>query len=282
MIRIVTGKGGVGRSVIALAMARHYASLGKRTLLCEHTAADSAVRMLGAAPTDGEVRPISNNLFAVRLTTEDAVREYAMVVLKFRTLYNVVFGNRVVKYFLRAVPALGEFVTIGKIWFEETGKSGQRWDMIIVDAPATGHLISWLRVPQVFEEMIPSGPLHASAKDFREMLQDPKRTRLDIVTLPEEMPVNEALAIEEACAKYHLATRGLTIANKVLAATAPEVLAAAPGHPLFERLREQEHWRLLGEGYLAKLPSLVRVARRDLPISDAAGIDGIADELGLP
>lgn len=277
-IRIVSGKGGVGKSVVALAMARLEASHGRRTLLCEVNAHESSVRLLGKPGSHTTIQKVEGSLYSINLTAQEAVREYALMTLKFRAIYNAVFENRVVKYFIRAVPSLGEFVMLGKIWYEE--QNGD-WDTIIVDAPATGHLISWLRVPQVFTEMISGGPLNTSAKDFRAMLEDPSRTRLDIVTLPEEMPVNEAIAIDEAAKKFKFATRGLTIVNRVLPALPAGVVQGTPHTPLFDRLRVQEHWRSVGESYLNALPAgpQVRLAKRTLPISNAADIDALGQEL---
>jgi anion-transporting ArsA/GET3 family ATPase len=267
-IRIVSGKGGVGKSVVALAMARLQSRQGKRTLLCEVNAHESSVQLLGKPASQTTIHQVDGSLYSVNLTAQECVREYALMTLKFRALYNAVFENRVVKYFIRAIPSLGEFVMLGKIWYEEQNGG---WDAIIVDAPATGHLISWLRVPQVFTEMISGGPLHKSAQDFRAMLEDPKRTRLDIVTLPEEMPVNEAIEIDNAAKKFGFATRGLILANRVL----------APQTRLFAQLRTQEHWREVGEGYLARLPvgPQVRLNKRTLPLATAADIDTLAEEI---
>lgn len=277
-LRIVSGKGGVGKSVVALAMARLQASHGRRTLLCEVNAHESSIRLLGKPASQNTIQKVEGSLYSINLTAPESVREYALMTLKFRAIYNVVFENRVVKYFIRAVPSLGEFVMLGKIWYEEQNGN---WDAIIVDAPATGHLISWLRVPQVFTEMISSGPLHTSAKDFRAMLEDPNRTRLDIVTLPEEMPVNEAIAIDAAAKKYGFATRGLTIVNRVLPEIPAGVVSGTPATALFDRLRVQEHWRAVGEKYLSALPEgpRVRLAKRTLPIANAADVDALGQEL---
>lgn len=225
----------------------------------------------------------------VNITPEDAIREYALMTLKFKALYSTVFENRVVKYFIRAVPSLAEFVTLGKIWFHEGERLNglPRYDLIVIDAPATGHLISLLRVPRVFEEMIPAGPLHSSAQDFIALLENPRRTKLDVVTLPEEMPVNEALAITEAAQRFRFATRGLTIANRIPTELSKELVARAtaanvpaPLHTLCEVIREQAHWFEVGERHLQKLAAdrPVRLQKRDLPLFGHADLEAFSRE----
>lgn len=292
-LRFVTGKGGVGRSVVALAMAHLAHSQGRRVLYCEINAPQSAARLMGLAPLNGDMRQVAEGLFMVNITPQDAIREYALMTLKFKALYNTVFENRVVKYFLRAVPSLAEFVTLGKIWFHEQEREGSRprFDTIIIDAPATGHLISLLRVPRVFEEMVPGGPLKSSALDMRQMLEDPRRTKLDVVTLPEEMPINEAIEITRAAARFQFATRGLTVINRVV----PDLPAAlisrardggAPSsiQPVLNVIKEQAHWREVGLRHMSKLGEeelgkAIQLAKRTVPLFGKADIVGLAEEL---
>lgn len=292
-LRFVTGKGGVGRSVVALAMAHLAHSKGRRVLYCEINAPQSAARLMGLAPLNGDLRQVAEGLFMVNITPQDAIREYALMTLKFKALYNTVFENRVVKYFLRAVPSLAEFVTLGKIWFHEQERedSRPRFDTIIIDAPATGHLISLLRVPRVFEEMVPGGPLKSSALDMRRMLEDPRRTKLDVVTLPEEMPINEALEITRAAERFHFATRGLTVINRVvpdlpaaLISRALDSGAPASIQPVLNVIKEQAHWREVGLRHMSKLgdaelSKAIQLAKRTVPLFGKADIVGLAEEL---
>jgi len=282
-VRIVTGKGGTGKSTVALALAMVAQQAGKRVLLCETNPSESLARFLGEAPLTGEPRRLADNLWGVALIPDDAIREYALMTLKFKALYNAVFENRIVRYFLRAVPSLGEFVMLGKLWFHE---QEDRYDIIIVDAPATGHFISWLRVPHVFTEMMPAGPLKKSAGDMLQMLQ--QRTKVDIVTLAEEMPVNEAVEIDHAVEHMRLAQRGLIVVNKLFEPVPPELIPALTGKPgleaLLDTITTREHWRTLGERYLLRLPaddlaSAIRLMRREPPLLGAAVFSAIAREI---
>jgi len=127
-------------------------------------------------------------------------------VLRYKAIYSAVFENRVVRYFIRALPSLPEIVMLGKIWWHVTqdrDESGRlRWDVVILDAPATGHGISLLRTPQTILDLVEEGPLVRDMKAMQAMLVDPNTTAVNIVTLPEEMPTNEAIELQQALAGF--------------------------------------------------------------------------------
>lgn len=195
---IVTGKGGVGKSTVSAALALVAARAGKRVLVCEVNAQERVAPLLGARPSGASIREALPGISTVNVTPHEAMREYGLLVLKFRTIYEAVFENRLVRYFLRVVPSLAELVMLGKILNEARAVEGERprWDLVVVDAPATGHAVQLLRVPSALAETIPAGPLRQDAEWMRAMLVDPARTALAIVTLPEEMPVNEAIELD--------------------------------------------------------------------------------------
>ena len=158
---IVTGKGGVGKSTVSAALALLAARAGKRVLVCEVNAQERVAPLLGAPRTGGTVREALPGLFTVNVTPHDAMREYGIMVLRFKAIYDAVFENRLVRYFLRVVPSLAELVVLGKILHEvraeERGRP--RWDLVVVDAPATGHAVQLLRVPSALVDTVPGGPL---------------------------------------------------------------------------------------------------------------------------
>ncbi len=195
---IVTGKGGVGKSTVSAALAVLAARAGKRVLVCEVNAQERVAPMLGAPPSGTVAREVRPGLFTVNVTPHEAMREYGIMVLRFKTIYDAVFENRLVRYFLRVVPGLAELVMLGKILFEAKSeeRGRPRWDLVIVDAPATGHAVQLLRVPSALLDTVPAGPLRSDATWMEELLVDPRRTALAIVTLPEEMPVNEAIDLD--------------------------------------------------------------------------------------
>ena len=110
---IVTGKGGVGKSSVAAALALLAARRGKRVLVCEVNAQERVAPLLGAAPSGPVTRQVADNLYTVNVTPPEAMREYGLMVLRFRTIYEAVFENRLVRYFLRVIPSLAELVMLG-------------------------------------------------------------------------------------------------------------------------------------------------------------------------
>jgi len=195
---LVTGKGGVGKSSVAAALALLAVRRGKRVLVCEVNAQERVAPLLGAAPSGPVAGEAAPRLFTVNVTPREAMREYGLMVLKFRTIYEVVFENRVVRYFLKFLPSLAELVMLGKILFEVRATEGgrPRWDLVVVDAPATGHAIQLLRVPAALADTVPPGPMRRDVEKMRSLLLDPAATALCIVTLPEEMPVNESIELD--------------------------------------------------------------------------------------
>ena len=212
---VVTGKGGVGKSSMSAALALLAARRGQRVLVCEVNAHERVAPMLGALPSGAEIREVRPRLFTVNVQPREAMREYGIMTLKFRSLYDAVFENRVTRYFLRAIPSLSELVMLGKILYEaRVEERGQlRWDLVVLDAPATGHAVQLLRVPAALLETLPPGPLRRDAQWMQELLIDPARTSLSIVTLPEEMPVNEAIELDQVVRGQLRMPRGALIVN---------------------------------------------------------------------
>lgn len=195
---IVTGKGGVGKSTVSAALARVAARAGKRVLVCEVNAQERVAPLLGAPPAGPTIREAVPRISTVNVTPHEAMREYGLMVVRFRTIYEAVFENRLVRYFLRVVPSLAELVMLGKILHEAKAeeRGRPRWDLVIVDAPATGHAVQLLRVPSALVDTVPGGPLRSDAEWMQAMLVDPAHTSVALVTLPEEMPVNEVLELD--------------------------------------------------------------------------------------
>jgi anion-transporting ArsA/GET3 family ATPase len=196
---LVVGKGGVGRSTVAAALAARSAAAGRQTLLFEANANDRWGEMFGAKEVDAEIRRLENNLYAVNTNPEAALEEYGLMVLRFRRVYNMVFENRLVKGFIHAVPGMEDYSVLGKVWYHttETRRGRPVWDTTIFDMPASGHSLSMLRIPRVILDAVPEGPLTRDARSLSDLLHDRDRTAVVLVTLAEEMPVNEATELTE-------------------------------------------------------------------------------------
>ena len=212
---VVTGKGGVGKSTIAAALATLAARRGKRVLVAEVDARERVAPMLGGRPSGPVIRQVVPNISTVNVDPHHALEEYALMVVKVRAIYQAVFENRVVRFFLRAVPSLAETLMLGKILHEARSESGgkPRWDLVIVDAPATGHAVQLLGVPKALLDTVPAGPLRRDAEWMQALLVDPARTSVVMVSLPEEMPVSETVELDAQVRDLLCLPRGPVFVN---------------------------------------------------------------------
>ena len=213
-----TGKGGVGKSTVAAAFALSCAQRGERTLLIEINARDKVSGMFGSQEVGTEITEVEENLWAVNATPAAAMEEYALMLLRVRIVYKAVFENRIIQSFLAAIPGLNELVLLGKAYFHAVEKDdGDRylWDKVIVDAPATGHGIFFLQIPSVVTSILGSGHMYDEAVDMLRVITDESFTALNIVTLPEEMPVNETKMLYEAARDQLGVPLGFVIANGI-------------------------------------------------------------------
>jgi anion-transporting ArsA/GET3 family ATPase len=191
---LVLGKGGVGRSTMAAAIASACARRGRRTLLYQSNANDRFGDYFGRPACGALPRELATNLWGLNTSPADALREYGLMILKFQKVYDMIFENRVTKAFLRAVPGLDDYAILGKAWFHTTEEKRGRpvWDTVVFDMPASGHSMTMLRIPWVILETVPEGPLTRDARTLQAMLRDPARTATILVTIAEEMPTTEA------------------------------------------------------------------------------------------
>lgn len=198
---IVTGKGGVGKTTVAAAQALSLAARGRRVLICMCNAKERMSGMFGVPTIGSAVVPVASNVWAVNMDPARALEEYGAMTLKSTSLYKLLFDNRYVRSFLRAVPGMQEWTMLGKAWWhttEELGDGKPRYDTVILDAPATGHGLDMLRVPKVILDAVPPGILRRDAEFAWQMFQDETRSAVVLVTLPEEMPTTETIELARA------------------------------------------------------------------------------------
>ena len=194
---VVMGKGGVGKTTLTAALALNRAREGKRVLVVEVGGSSRFSALFGLAGTYTPTQ-VTDGVHAITLTPEEAIEDFVVIRLKLRSLYHLVFGNRVMRPFLAAVPGLHDLIQLGKVFFEEarTHSDGSFvWDQILLDAPATGHGVTMLHAPRSMMELTGSGPFHENARDVHDLFSDPARTSLVVAALPEELVVNETLEL---------------------------------------------------------------------------------------
>ena len=196
----VTGKGGVGKSTVSLALALAAARAGKRTILCEVSAQEHLSHVFHRNEVGFHEVEIEKNLWAISIDPDESMREYVLLQVKVKPMRDLLFKSRLFTYLAAATPGLKELVTIGKIWelalAERKVKGARAYDTVIVDSPATGHGVGFLQTPRTFANIARVGPLHQHAEALDKLIRDPKRTTVAVVALPEEMPVNETAMLE--------------------------------------------------------------------------------------
>ncbi len=195
---VVSGKGGVGRTTVAAALARAAADAGKRVLVAQAAGAERLGRLFGRfGPIGTQVAPLAPGIDAVNMTPQSALHEYGLMVLRSELVYRALFENRAVRGFLGAIPGLDAYAMLGKAWWHTTElvAGRHRYDLVILDGPASGHASLMMRIPDAILEAMPKGPLSKDARAMRDLLSDPIRTALVIVTLPEDLPARETIEL---------------------------------------------------------------------------------------
>jgi anion-transporting ArsA/GET3 family ATPase len=197
-LAILAGKGGVGRTTVAAALARSVAAQGRRVLICQTEAADRLGKLFGhSQPVGSTIAPLAPGIDAVNMTPKSAIHEYGLMVLRYETVYRALFENRAVRGFIGAIPGLDAYAMLGKVWWHTTETVGgrPRYDLVILDGPASGHATLMLRLPKAIIAAMPNGPLTRDAQAAQALLTDPARTSIVLVTLPEELPVRETVEL---------------------------------------------------------------------------------------
>jgi anion-transporting ArsA/GET3 family ATPase len=239
----VVGKGGVGKTTASAALALAAARRGKRVLIAMANAKERISDMLEVAPVGPKNQNILPRVDAVNIIPKYALEEYGVMVLKVRALYRAIFENRLVSAFLHGTPGIEAWSILGKAQFHVHEMEGgrPRYDLVILDAPATGHGLEMLRVPRVLLDIAPPGLLRREAERAWELFRDPARAGVLIVTLAEDMPVNESVELHSALTKE----LGLPVAAIAVNGVVPRLFSEAEGAWVGEAARASKEDELI-------------------------------------
>lgn len=222
---LIVGKGGVGRTTVAAALARAATRAGKRVLLAQTHAPERLGQLLGRGAIGPSVVAIDDKLSAVNIDPKIALHEYGVLLLRYEPLYRAVFENKPMRSFLGAFPGLDYWTMLGKVWWHTTElvDGRPRYDLVILDGPASGHAVAMFRIPEAVMNAMPKGPLARDAAAARTQLCDPRQTTAVLVTLPEELPARETVVLE-----HDLRTLRIPVGPLVVNSM-PPAQAADPG-----------------------------------------------------
>ncbi len=226
----VTGKGGVGKTTVAAALALLGSQQGKKTLACELDSKGNLAEFFEAGRTTFKPRQVQQRLFALSVDSEESLKEYLVLNLRLPALTRIGPLARVFDFAAVAAPGVKEILTIGKPVYEVHEGN---YDLVVVDATATGHVLAQLAAPRVVNELVQVGLVRHQTSWMLEVLSDPAQTGVVIVTTPEEMPVNETIELASRVEDETGVDLAAVVVNRVL----PELFGRGE-EEVFERLEE--------------------------------------------
>jgi anion-transporting ArsA/GET3 family ATPase len=226
----VTGKGGVGKTTIAAGLALLASQHGKRTLVGEVDAKGNLADFFEVDETRFEPREIAPNLFAMSMRTEESLKEYLRLQLKVPLVARIGPLARTFDFVAQAAPGVKEVLTVGKFLWEVRA---EHYDLVVVDAAATGHVVAQLAAPMHIRDLVKVGLVRDQTGWMLDILGDPSRTGAVIVASPEEMPVNETIELAGRIGTQTNVDLAAVVVNRVL----PELFGRGE-EAVFDDLRQ--------------------------------------------
>lgn len=229
----VTGKGGVGKTSVAAGLAQLAASMGKKTLVCDVDARGDLAAAFETGPLTYAPREVATGVHAMAMDTEASLREYLRIHLRLPLVTRLGPVARSFDFVASAAPGVREILVVGKLAYEVRER---HWDLVIVDAPATGHVVGQLAAPSAIHDLVRVGLVRDQTRWMLEILRDPATTGTVIVAVPEEMPVTETVELSQRLSSETDVDLAAVVMNRVL----PE---------LFGEREERVFHELLGENH---------------------------------
>lgn len=218
---IVTGKGGVGKTTLTAALARHYASQGRRVLAAEivpnaDTPSQLALALGVKKPTE-EPAELLPNVSVVLVTPTSGHHRFLQDSLPIKLLADTAMRSQALKKFLSAAPGfsdMGVMYRMLDLMKRENPAGGHAYEIVLLDSPATGHALALAQIPEFLIRIIPGGPIRRVAEEGLAVLTNPQITGTMIVTLPETLPVTEAMELQKGLTSHRLPVTAIVV-NRV-------------------------------------------------------------------
>ena len=249
----VTGKGGVGKTTVAAGLAQLAAEHGKRVLVCEVDAKGDVPALFEAPPVDFTPREVAPGVWSMSMDTEASLREYLKLHLRIPVIGRIGPLAKAFDFVATAAPGVREILTVGKFCWEVRES---HYDLVVVDAPASGHIIGELAAPQAINDLVKVGLIRSQTDWMLDILSDPRQTGLVAVCTPEEMPVNETLELVQRVREETTVRLSAVVVNRVL----PELFGQRE-EEIFEQLREPGNEELLSERAGGSVAPVLEAAR---------------------
>jgi anion-transporting ArsA/GET3 family ATPase len=229
---MVTGKGGVGKTTVAAALGRRLAAAGRHTLLLEFDPRESLHEALGVDPSGGATVTAAENLDLCHISPHEVVESWLLERSGGGMLARRVLNAPIFRHVVEAAPGLKELTVLRKVL--QSARPKGSYDTVILDAPASGHGLSWLDAPGRLAETLEDGPIREEGESIGRALSDPKRFGVWLVTAPSSMATRESIEFSNELRKR----TGRGPAQLVINELMPEPPAEAPGVPAsFQRWR---------------------------------------------
>jgi len=208
----VTGKGGAGKTTFSSALARYAAAQGKKTLVVEMDDKGALARALQVNDLQFVAREVEPNLFAMAMNTEDSLREYIRLFVRNPLVSTIGPLAKILDFVANAAPGVKEILAVGKLCWEVRERN---YDLVIVDAEATGHIVAQVDAPSILSNLVQVGVIREQTKWMQEMLHDKATTGVVVVTTPEEMPVLETVQLLDTLQSTTKVGVAAVVANRV-------------------------------------------------------------------
>jgi anion-transporting ArsA/GET3 family ATPase len=233
----VTGKGGVGKTTVSAALALLAATHGKRTLVCEVDAKGTLADFFETGPIRFEEREIQPRLWAMSMDTEASLKQYLTLQLRMGLVARIGPLAHMFDFVATAAPGVKEIVTVGKLCWEVKER---HYDLVVVDAAPTGHIVGQLAAPQAINQLVQVGLVRQQTGWMLDILSDPQVTGLIVVATPEEMPVNETIELQDHLREETTVALAAIVVNRVL----PELFGRGE-EDVFDRIDRPDAVELL-------------------------------------